>query len=223
MEELVNNHLQIMNRFDPEHKVGLIVDEWGTWYDVEPGTNPGFLYQQNTMRDAIVAAVNLNIFNEHSDRIVMANIAQMVNVLQAVILTEGNRMVLTPTYHVFDLYKDHQDATLVESYLDTEKIGVAEEHQVPNLSASVSEDANGVLHITAANLSADKAYPLECEIVGRGAVSAEALILAGSMDTYNDFTQGNRVGVEAFDGVSCMGNRISFEIPACSVMKITVR
>ena len=111
-----------------------------------------------------MAAVNLNIFNEHSDRIVMANIAQMVNVLQAVILTEGNRMVLTPTYHVFDLYKDHQDATLVESYLDTEKIGVAEEHQVPNLSASVSEDANGVLHITAANLSADKAYPLECEL-----------------------------------------------------------
>ena len=223
MEELVNNHLQIMNRFDPEHKVGLIVDEWGTWYDVEPGTNPGFLYQQNTMRDAIVAAVNLNIFNEHSDRIVMANIAQMVNVLQAVILTEGNRMVLTPTYHVFDLYKDHQDATLVESYLDTEKIGVAEEHQVPNLSASVSEDAEGVLHITAANLSADRTYPMECEIVGRGTVSAEALILTGSMDTYNDFTHGNRAGVEAFDGVSCSGNRISLEIPACSVMKITVR
>ena len=97
-------------KYDPEHRVGLIVDEWGTWHNVEPDTNPGFLYQQNTMRDALVASLTLDIFNKHSSRVVMANLAQTVNVLQAVILTEGDQMVLTPTYHVFDLYKAHQDA-----------------------------------------------------------------------------------------------------------------
>ena len=124
MEELVRKHAQIMERHDPAHRVGLIVDEWGTWYNVEPGTNPGFLYQQNTMRDAMVAALTLNIFNAHSDRVVMANLAQMVNVLQAVILTEGEKLVLTPTYHVFDLYKHHQDAVLLGSYAETGFVGV---------------------------------------------------------------------------------------------------
>ena len=123
-----------------------IVDEWGTWFDVEPDTNPGFLYQQSTMRDALVAAINLNIFNQHSDRVVMANIAQMVNVLQAVILTEGSKMLLTPTYHVFDLYKEHQGATLLESSLETETIGG--ENPVPNLTQSVSVSESGALHIT---------------------------------------------------------------------------
>ena len=113
MEELIRRHTAVMDKYDPEARVGLLVDEWGTWYDVEPGTNPGFLYQQNTIRDALAAALTLNIFNRHSDRVVMANIAQMVNVLQAVILTEGKKMLLTPTYHVFDLYKAHQDALLL--------------------------------------------------------------------------------------------------------------
>ena len=108
IEGMIIRHSGIMDRYDPEHKVGLIVDEWGTWYDVEPGTNPGFLYQQNTMRDAIVAAINLNIFNQHSARIPMANIAQAVNVLQSILLTEGSKTIKTPTYHVFDLYKQHQ-------------------------------------------------------------------------------------------------------------------
>jgi len=108
MDELIKRHSEIMSRRDPEGKIGLIVDEWGCWYDVEEGTNPGFLYQQNTMRDAIVAACNLNIFNNHSDKVVMANLAQAVNVLQSLILTEGEKMVKTPTYHVFDLFKTHQ-------------------------------------------------------------------------------------------------------------------
>ena len=122
MEELVRKHAQIMERHDPAHRVGLIVDEWG------PGTmwarhQPRLLYQQNTMRDAMVAALTLNIFNAHSDRVVMANLAQMVNVLQAVILTEGRKLVLTPTYHVFDLYKHHQDAVLLGSYAETGLVG----------------------------------------------------------------------------------------------------
>lgn len=117
----------------PEKKIGLILDEWGNWFDVEPGTNPGFLYQQNTMRDAIVAGINLNIFNKHCDRVKMANIAQMVNVLQSVILTEGEKMVLTPTYHVFHMYKYHQDAELLESSIVTEEIGVERRKQSSKL------------------------------------------------------------------------------------------
>mgnify|MGYP000684982437 FL=1 len=134
MEELIRRHSAIMDQYDPDKKVGMIVDEWGTWYDVEPGTNPGFLYQQNTMRDALVAGINLNLFNKHSDRVKMANIAQMVNVLQSMILTEGEKMVKTPTYHVFDLYQVHQENDLLASSLETEQVGLEDEYMVPNLS-----------------------------------------------------------------------------------------
>ncbi|MDR0731439.1 MAG: alpha-N-arabinofuranosidase, partial [Treponema sp.] len=109
-EELLQKHSAIMDRYDPQRKVGLVMDEWGTWYDVEPGTNPGFLYQQNSLRDALVAGIHFNSFNNHAERLYMANIAQTINVLQSVILTEGPKMILTPTYHAFDMYKVHQDA-----------------------------------------------------------------------------------------------------------------
>ena len=134
IEGMIIRHSGIMDRYDPEHKVGLIVDEWGTWYDVEPGTNPGFLYQQNTMRDAIVAAINLNIFNQHSARIPMANIAQAVNVLQSILLTEGSKTIKTPTYHVFDLYKQHQDSDLIYSHIQNSNAAEG----VPSLSQSAS-------------------------------------------------------------------------------------
>jgi alpha-N-arabinofuranosidase len=138
MEELISNHLSVMDRHDAERRVGLIVDEWGAWYTVEPGTNPGFLYQQNTMRDAVLAAVTFDIFNAHADRVVMANIAQTVNVLQSVILTEGDKIVLTPTYHAFDLYKGHQDAVSLGIWLENDEVG-AGEAKTPRLSASASE------------------------------------------------------------------------------------
>ena len=135
MEELIRRHGAIMDKYDPKKEIGLIVDEWGTWFTVEPGTNPGFLYQQNTMRDALVAGINLNIFNKHSDRVRMANIAQIVNVLQSVILTEGEKMIKTPTYHVFNMYKYHQDAMLVDSHIDRDyrcgrRISGAESYRV---------------------------------------------------------------------------------------------
>ena len=110
----------IMDRYDPQKRIGIVMDEWGTWFDVEPGTNPGFLYQQNTIRDALVAGLSLNIFNNHADRVHMANIAQTVNVLQAMVLTEGAKMLLTPTYHVFEMYKVHQDATLLPTEVQGE-------------------------------------------------------------------------------------------------------
>ena len=162
LDELIHKHSTIMDKYDPEKKIGLICDEWGTWYDVEPGTNPGFLYQQSTMRDALVAGLSLNIFNKHCDRVKMANIAQLVNVLQAVILTEGPKMLRTPTYHVFHMYKYHQDADLVESYIDgVEQIGEDEKFKVPNLQESASVDKDGVVTITLNNLSIDKAEEVE--------------------------------------------------------------
>ncbi|WOC32028.1 MULTISPECIES: alpha-N-arabinofuranosidase [Caproicibacterium] len=221
MEELISNHTQVMNKYDPKHRVGLIVDEWGTWYDVEPGTNPGFLYQQNTMRDAMVAALTLNIFNQHSDRVVMANIAQMVNVLQAVILTEGDKMLLTPTYHVFDLYKAHQDAELVDSFVESAQIGT-EGEEFPQLSVSASVDEKGVLHLTAANTSLTGSEPVECRLLNKEAGKVSARILAGAMDAHNTFDAPNAVQPEPFDKVTVKGETLTFTMPACSIVEITV-
>ena len=222
MQELVEKHGAILDRYDPEKKIGLIVDEWGTWYTVEPGTNPGFLYQQNTMRDAIVAALTLNIFNKHSDRVKMANIAQMVNVLQSVLLTEGDRMVKTPTYHVFDLYKEHQDASLVESSLENEAVGCGE-WQVPNVSESASVDEHGALHITLANLDAEKSCTLSCTIEGMTAQSCGGRILSGDMHALNSFEAPDAVTLRDFDGAAFTGEGLCITLPPCSVVAITIK
>ena len=220
MDEIITNHCRIMDTHDPGKMIGLIVDEWGTWFDVEPGTNPGFLYQQNTMRDALVAAVTLNIFNRHCDRVTMANIAQMVNVLQAVILTEKEKMVLTPTYHVFDLYERHQDADLIESYLETSGIGT-EESQIPDLHVSASMKENEI-HITLANLSADESRKIDLELPGISTCSISAQILHGDMRAFNSFTNPDNVILENFSNFSRARQNFEFTIPACSVMGITV-
>ena len=223
MEELIRRHSAIMDQYDPDKKVGMIVDEWGTWYDVEPGTNPGFLYQQNTMRDALVAGINLNLFNKHSDRVKMANIAQMVNVLQSMILTEGEKLVKTPTYHVFDLYQVHQENDLLASSLETEQVGLEDEYMVPNLTESVSVDANGVLHITMTNVDLEKAYPVEAVLLGKEAGEIKAEIVTGHMQDKNTFEAPETVGVQGFDGVQAAKEGISFTIPACSVLHIAVK
>ena len=222
MEELVAKHSAIIDRYDPDHNIGLIVDEWGTWYDVEEGTNPGFLYQQNTIRDALVAAINLNIFNKHCDRVKMANIAQLVNVLQAVILTEGEKMVKTPTYHVFNMYKHHQDGTLIASLVDTKTIGLEEEYQVPNLHESCSKDKDGKYHITLANLSSSESYEICADLLGNEISSAKAEIVTGKMDDKNTFDEPNKVMVRTFEEMRSDGDKIAFSIPACSVMHIEV-
>ena len=222
MEELINKHLEIMNKYDPEKRVDLIVDEWGSWYAVEPGTNPGFLYQQNTMRDALIAGINLNIFNKHSDRIKMANIAQIVNVLQSVILTEGEKMILTPTYHVFNMYKNHQEATLVESFIETKMIGVGEEYKVPNLNESVSVDSEGRINITINNLSIDEAYDIEGIIVDRPVKSITATILTNKMDAHNTFDNPEVVKPEEFKDFDLTSQGLNFKIPACSVISFVI-
>jgi alpha-N-arabinofuranosidase len=210
-----------MDQYDPKKKLGLIVDEWGTWYNVEPGTNPGFLYQQNTMRDALVACLNLNIFNKYSDRVKMACIAQMVNVLQSVLLTEGPQMVKTPTWHVFDLFKEHQDAQLVESRIETEMIGEEEEWMVPNLSESASVSADGKLQLTLGNLSLTEAYPVRTQITGFNGKKVSGRILTGAMRDKNTFEAPDTVASREYDLAIKDGN-LEFTIPACSVLHITL-
>ena len=221
MDTLIKNHGAIMDEFDPEKKIGMIVDEWGTWYNVEPGTNPGFLYQQNTMRDALVAGINLNIFNKHCDRVKMANIAQMVNVLQAVILTEGEKMVLTPTYHVFNMYKYHQDAELLDSYIETEEIGKGE-WKVPNLHESVSMGKDGKIHVTINNLSVTESYDIDAVFTETAIKAVEATILTNEMHAHNTFDNPDVVHPEKFDGVSVDGNSVKFTMPPCSVMHLAL-
>ena len=196
------------------------MDGWGTWYDVEPGTNPGFLYQQNTMRDALVAAINLNIFNNHCDTVCMANIAQMVNVLQAMILTEGSKMVLTPTYHVFALYAAHQGAQQLESYAET-SILRHDEEAVPTLHVSASRAADGKILVTVANL--DAAHPAEAQVLlgGVKAAAVDGTVLCGTADARNTFTVPDAVQPRALSAV-LTADGFTVTLPACSVAAFTV-
>ncbi len=222
MEDLIKRHGAIMDSYDPEKKIGMIIDEWGTWFDVEPGTNPGFLYQQNTMRDALVAGINLNLFNKNCDRVKMANIAQMVNVLQAVILTDGEKMVKTPTWHAFNMYKHHQDAELVESSIESTMIGLEEDFMVPNLTESVSVAKDGKLHITLTNLSLEDNTDIEAILAETPVKSVKAEVLTNAMRAHNTFDEPDVVHTVSFDQCKVDGNKINFTIPACSVLHLEV-
>ncbi len=223
MDELITKHGKIMDKYDPKKRVGLIVDEWGGWYDVEPDTNPGFLYQQNTMRDALIAGITLNIFNKHSDRVKMACLAQMVNVLQSVVLTEGDRMLLTPTYHVMHMYRYHQDANLVSSELSDVKAAGTGDGAVPMLTESVSVDADGVITITVANLSADEAAPVAVTLDGEGYQVAEAKIVCGAdIHSHNTFDDPHQVAEQDFLDYSTEGG-LHFVQPAASVVALRLK
>lgn len=223
LDELIRRHSTIMDQYDPEKKIGMMVDEWGCWFDVEPGTNPGFLYQQNTMRDALTAAISLNIFNKHCDRVKMANIAQMVNVLQSVILTEGAKMLLTPTYYVFRMYKYHQNAQLLDSLLETEEIGT-ENCKVPAVSESVSMDDNGTIHITLGNLSPTAPQEMEIQFYEQKPGQVTGTILTGSMTAHNTFDQPDTVKEQEFTAYSVTGqNTIQLTLPPCSVLHLEVK
>ena len=221
MEELINRHGAIMDEYDPDKNIGLIVDEWGIWSDVEPGTNPGFLYQQNTMRDALVAGINLNIFNKHCDRVKMANIAQMVNVLQSVILTDGERMIKTPTWFVFYLYQAHQDAELLDSTLVTAMVG-PEGHQAPNMTESVSMGKDGKMHITLTNESVSEDYPIDVILDSGKAAAVEGMILTGEMHEHNTFDNPEQVKCTSFDDVKLTDDGLKLTLPKCSVLHLTV-
>lgn len=223
LDELIRRHSAIMDKYDPEKKIGLMVDEWGCWFDVEPGTNPGFLYQQNTMRDALTAAISLNIFNKHCDRVKMANIAQMVNVLQSVILTEGAKMLLTPTYYVFHMYKYHQNAQLLDSSLEIDEIGT-ENCKVPAVSESVSMDDDGTIHITLGNLSPTAQQEIEIQFYEQKPIQVNGTVLTGSMTAHNTFDQPDTVKEQEFTAYSVTGqNTIQLTLPSCSVLHLEVK
>ena len=224
MEELINRHGAIMDQYDPEKKIGLYVDEWGCWFDVEPGTNPGFLYQQNTMRDALVAGATLNIFNKHCDRVKMACIAQLVNVLQSVILTEGPKMILTPTYHVFHMYKKHQNAELLHSYIEGNKtVGADEKDRVPLLSESVSVGEDGTVHVTVGNLSLSEDAPVEIAFAQLKPSSVKASVLTGEAHAHNTFDNPEQIRETELSGCAIEGDVIRFTAPACSVVSLDIR
>ncbi len=220
MEELVRRHGEIMNRYDPEKRVGLIVDEWGTWYDVEEGTNPGFLYQQSTVRDALVAGLTLNIFNKHSDRIRMANIAQTINVLQSVILTDGEDMVLTPTYFVFKMYKDHQENTLLGSHITTDYLA---DNETPVLTESASLNENGEIISTVSNVSLKDVKEIKCQIADYSVSSVKAEIITGDVRNHNDFDNKDVVKTEEFTDFTLTADGFIANVPPCSVVKFIIK
>ena len=222
MNELVQKHGTIMDKYDPEKRIGLIVDEWGTWYDVEPGTNPRFLYQQNSLRDALVAGLTLNIFNNHCDRVQMGNIAQTVNVLQAVILTKDGQMILTPTYHVFEMYKVHQGATMLPVDLQTAQYSFDGE-SIPELSAAASKDASGKIHVSLCNMDPNKVAALNCEFHGTAVQSVTGRVLtANVMTAHNTFEEPEAVEPTTFSDFQINGSTVNVNLPPMSVIVLEV-
>lgn len=222
MEELIQKHSTIMDKYDPEKRVGMIVDEWGNWFDVEPGTNPGFLYQQNTLRDALVAGINLNIFNNHADRVKMSNIAQTINVLQSVILTRDDEMVLTPTYYVFKMYGVHHDASLIPVNLKTGDYKLDGESVTKvNASASVKD---GVVSITLCNLDPNENETVEISVPGVDFSSTKGQIITSEkMNAYNDFGKNEEVSLKNFDVAKPKDGKLNIELPAKSVLLVQLK
>ena len=219
---VLDRHMTIMDKYDPEKRVALVVDEWGTWFEVEPGTNPGFLYQQNTIRDALVAGIHLNEFNKRCDRIRMANLAQTVNVLQAVILTKDEKMLLTPTYHAFEMFKVHQDATLLPTELQCGDYAFGEE-KLPVLNASASKDKAGKIHITLCNLDPNNATKLDCELRGVKATKVSARVLtAPKINSHNTFENPDVVRPVDFKDVKLSNGVLTATLPAKSVVVFEV-
>jgi alpha-N-arabinofuranosidase len=222
MDELIERHSAIMDQFDPDKRIDLIVDEWGMWHDAEPGTNPGFLYQQNSLRDALTCGMTLNIFNNHADRVKMANIAQTVNVLQAVILTNETSLVLTPTYHVFDLYQPHMDATLLPNFLRGPKYSY-DGQEMDALSVSSSKGENGIINITIVNIDPVNAIDLDCDLPGMDAKSVSGKIVSASkINDHNTFEQPDKVKIVDYKGAKVSKGKISASIPAKSVVLLQV-
>jgi alpha-N-arabinofuranosidase len=221
MDELIKGHKEAMDRHDPEKRVGLYVDEWGTWYDPEPGSTPGFLYQQNSLRDAHVAALTFNIFHRHTDRVKMANIAQMVNVLQAMILTDKEKMLLTPTYHAFEMYVPFQGATPLEATVEGPEYRLGET-TLPQVDVSAARDTSGKLHIALVNLDPNRAARVTTDIAGASVKGAKGRVLTGpALDTHNTFDRPNTIRPVAFSG-RVQGGKLVFDLPAKSVAVVAV-
>jgi len=223
IDTLIVNHSAIMDKYDPERRIGLMVDEWGNWHDVEAGTNPGFLYQQNTLRDAISAALSLNIFNKHCSRVKMANIAQIVNVLQSLILTKDEKMILTPTYHVFDLYKVHQDATFVPFELKTEEYEYNGK-KIPEISATASRDSSGLIHVSLVNTNPEKNIKIYCRFNGiKEKKIAGQILTSDKMQDHNTFENPDKITIKEFKVFKTVGDQLEVDIPSKAIIALEIK
>lgn len=224
IDDVIARNAAVLDRYDPDKRIWLIVDEWGTWYPPAPGTNPEFLYQQNTVRDALVTAQTLHIFQKHSDRVQMANIAQTVNVLQALFLTQGEKLVLTPTYHVFDLLQGHQDADKLAFDLTAAPFEV-DGKALNEVSAGVSRAANGEVLLTLANLRATERVQLDITLEGMEVSGISGRELAADHITaLNTFETPDRVQPRPFSGTAQVAaNHLQVELSPASVTALTLR
>ncbi|GAA0737175.1 alpha-N-arabinofuranosidase [Sphingomonas japonica] len=217
MDELVTRHSAIMDKYDPEKRVGLYVDEWGTWYNPEPGSTPGFLYQQNTLRDAQVAALTLNIFHRHTDRVKLAAIAQMVNVLQAMILTDGAKMVLTPTYHLFDMYVPFQGATPYAAFVTNARY-TSGGKDLPMIDTSVARATDGTLWMALVNLDPNRPARIATNLTG---TAIGRILTAAAMDAHNSFENPNAIAPAAYSGTVIDG-KLGFDLPAKAIAMVQI-
>ena len=227
IEDVIKKHCSIMDKRDPQKKIGLLVDEWGTWWDEEPGTIRGHLYQQNTMRDAFVAALTLNIFHRHVDRVKMANIAQVVNVLQSMILTDmkGNgHMVLTPTYHVFRMYQPFQDATALPLEISCDSTKVIENQTIPTIFSSAAKTKDNSIVVSLANISLDKSQDVNIasDLSTINNITGEILKCKNISD-YNDFEHPQTITPHVFKDMKIKKNIIKIKIPAKSIVVLNIK
>lgn len=223
VDEVITKHETIMDVYDPEKKIDLLLDEWGTWFDVEPGTNPGHLYQQNTMRDAMVAALSLNIFHNHAERLKMANIAQIVNVLQSMILTKDDQIVLTPTYHVFRMYNVHQDATYIPLTYKAEEFVSPSGRPMPQLSVTASRNADGRINVSIVNPMLDKEQTITLDFEEYKPENVKGEILKSkNINDYNDFGKAPIVAPAQFDGFKAKKGLVTVTVPAASIINLTL-
>lgn len=223
MDRFVAKNKEVMDKYDPRKKVALVVDEWGGWYEVEPGTNSAFLYQQNSMRDAMIAGLTLNIFHNHADRVRMANLAQIVNVLQAVILTKEEKLVLTPTFHVMEMYNVHQDAVMIPVKVVSDDY-VMDGKRIPAVSASASKDAKGTVHISLVNIDATKENKINIDISGLAGRKLSGRILrSDKVQDHNSFENPDKVTPGAFDKATIQGNTLEVTLPPFSVVVLALQ
>jgi alpha-L-arabinofuranosidase len=223
MEELVTRHSTVMDKYDPARKVALVVDEWGGWYNVETGTNPGFLYQQNTMRDAMIAGMTLNVFNNHAERVRIANLAQTINVLQAVILTNEEKMILTPTFHVMEMYNVHQDATLIPVSVTSKDYTFGNE-KLPAISVSASRDKTGVVHVSIVNIDARNRQEVNLETFGAKYKSVTGRVLnSAKLQDFNSFENPEKIRPAEFKGASLKNDVLKVDMPPFSVVVLELK
>jgi alpha-N-arabinofuranosidase len=221
MDNLIKKHSAIMDKYDPDKKVALIVDEWGGWYAPLPGSNPGFLVQQNSQRDAILAALNLNIFARHANRVRGANIAQMINVLQAMILTDKEKMVLTPTYYVYKMYVPFQDATFVPVTFDAGTYTYGDV-SLPRVDAIAAKGTNGKLWMEITNLDPNQSVEIAASVAGIAAKSAAGESLtAPKVDSVNTFDAPSTVGPEPISA-KFQGGKLSLKLEPKSVTVVSI-